>query len=261
MSTFDEIRKQAAEKATDTVIPHRGTPMPDAWKPNNRPQRRGGYYLIDGIDMPSVTTILGIINKPALITWAAKQGAKAVLKDPVLYDTPYAAASAIYTIDGEKATDRGKEAHAVAEAYAHSILKGEQDTFESANSYFKSIKAFFDQMRPDPVAIEVVLFNSKYQYAGTADLLATINGRPALIDYKTSKAVYEDMGLQLAAYRECDTGILVDGTRFPTIRPEIEAIVLLRDNGSFQWSPLEGDFEAFLAAKRLWEWREALNGD
>src|SRR5947207_2480039 len=107
MSTFDEIRTKAIEKATETVIPHRGSPMPDAWKPG-RPQRRGGYYLIDSIQMPSVTTILGIINKPALITWAAKQGAKAVLKDPVLYDTPYAAASAIYTIDGEKATDRGK---------------------------------------------------------------------------------------------------------------------------------------------------------
>ena len=258
MSTFDEIRKQAEEKVT--VIPHRGTPMPDAWKPG-RPQRRGGYYLIDSIQMPSVTTILGIIAKPALITWAAKQGAKAVLKDPVLYDTPYAAASAIYTIDGEKATDRGKEAHAVAEAYAHAILRGEQDKFESTNPYFKAIKNFFDQMRPDPVAIEVVLFNSEHKYAGTADLIATINGRPALIDYKTSKAVYEDMGLQLAAYTNCDTGILVDGTRFATTRPEIQAIVLLRDNGTFQWSPLNGDFQAFLAAKTLWEWRESLNGD
>src|SRR5947208_10967376 len=143
MSTFDEIRKQAAEKATDTVIPHRGTPMPDAWKPNNRPQRRGGYYLIDGIDMPSVTTILGIINKPALITWAAKQGAKAVLKDPVLYDTPYAAASAIYTIDGEKATDRGKEAHKVAEDYARAIINGTQDQFTSENTYCPAINAFF----------------------------------------------------------------------------------------------------------------------
>lgn len=40
--------------------------------------------------MPSVTTVLNVIAKPALLTWAAKQGAKAVLMDPVKYDTPYA---------------------------------------------------------------------------------------------------------------------------------------------------------------------------
>jgi genome maintenance exonuclease 1 len=259
-TTFDEIRAKAAENAT--VIPHRGTPLPESWKPTNRPQRRGGFYLIDGIDMPSVTTILNIINKPALIPWAAKQGAKAVIKDPILYDTPQAAAAAIYTIDsGEKATDRGKEAHTVAEAYAHAILKGTQDQFTSDNPYFKAIKAFFDQVRPDPLAIEVVLFNTEHQYAGTADLIAKVGDKLAIIDWKTSKFVFDEMQLQLVAYAHCDTGILIDGTRFATTYPDIQAIVLLRDNGTFLWAPLNGDFEAFLAAKRLWLWREGLNGD
>lgn len=261
MSALDEIRKRATEQAMNTVIPHRGTPMPESWKPNNRPQRSAGFYLIDSIEMPSVTTILSIIAKPALINWAAKQGAKAVLKDPILYDTPYAAAAAIYTIDGEKATDRGRDAHKVAEEYARAIIKGTAADFKSKNAYFPSIKAFFDQMNPEPVAIEVVLFNSTHNYAGTADLLAKINGKLALIDFKTSKYVYEDMQLQLAAYANCDAGILEDGTRFAVERPDIEAIVLLRDNGTFLWSPLKGDFEAFLAAKTLWLWKESLNGD
>ena len=256
--TFDELRRKATEQATGrTVIPHRGIPGATT----GAPTRRAGFYKIDGIDMPSVTTILGILAKPALINWAAKQGAKAVLKDPVMYDSPQAAAAAIYTIDGEKATDRGIAAHKVAEDYAKAIIKGTQDKFNSDNPYFPSIKAFFEQMRPDPVAIEVVLFNSEHQYAGTCDLLAGIGGKLALIDFKTSKYVYEDMQLQLAAYANCDTGILEDGTRFAAQRPDIQAIVLLRENGTFLWAPLDGDFEAFLAAKTLWLWKQSLNGD
>lgn len=261
---FDQKRKKAVEDATrenpvlNTIIPHRGVPGAQA---DSRPQRRAGYYTIDNVEMPSVTTILGIINKPALITWAAKQGAKAVLKDPVMYDTPQAAAGAIYTIDGQKATDRGRDAHAVAEAYALAILKGEQDKFTSDNPYFPAIKAFFDQINPMPVAIEVCLFNAEHGYAGTADLIATINGKTALIDWKTSKFIYEEMALQLAAYARCHTGILEDGTRFAYDKPEIQGIVLLRDNGTFQWAPQNGDFEAFLAAKKLYEWKQSLNGD
>src|SRR5205809_5687107 len=103
-----------------------------AQKPG-RPQRKGGHYLVDGIDYPSVTTILSVVNKPALLMWAARQGAKAVLMDPIKFDTPYAAAKAIYDIDGQKATDRGKEAHYVAEEYAKAIIKGTQDQFTSEN--------------------------------------------------------------------------------------------------------------------------------
>jgi hypothetical protein len=261
MTTLEEMRKRATVEANNTVIPHRGTPMPEAWKPTGVPQRRGGYYLIDGIDMPSVTTVLSVIAKPALINWAAKQGAKAVLKDPVMYDTPQAAAGAIYTIDGQKATDRGRDAHAVAEAYAHAILKGEQDQFVSDNAYFPSIRAFFEQIRPEPLAIEVVLFSSVHQYAGTADLIAKVGDKLALIDYKTSKFVYEEYQLQLAAYANCDTGILHDGTRFAANRPDIQSVVIFRDNGTYVWQPVDGDFEAFLAAKKLYEWKQSLNGD
>jgi hypothetical protein len=262
MTTLDEIRRKATEEATNTIIPHRGTPLPEAWKPKPTvPTRRAGYYLIDGVSYPSVTTILGILAKPALITWAAKQAAKAVLKDPILYDTPHAAAAAIYTIDGEKATDRGRDAHKVAEEYTRAIIKGTADQFTSENAYFPAIRSFFEQIKPEPIAIEVVLFNTEHAYAGTADLLAKIGGKLALIDWKTSKYAYEDYQLQLAAYANCDTGILEDGTRFATERPDIQAVVILRDNGTYQWNPMDGDFNAFLAAKTLWLWKQNLNGD
>src|SRR5690348_18268905 len=42
--------------------------------------RSGRFYEVDGEMFPSVTNILGIINKPALIPWAAKVERELVLE-------------------------------------------------------------------------------------------------------------------------------------------------------------------------------------
>jgi len=268
MTTLDEIRKKATAEATaKTIIPHRGTPLPESWKPTGIPTRRAGFYLVDGIDYPSVTTILGVINKPALMRWAAKMGAKAVLMDPTKYDTPEAAAAAIYEINeqgGQTATERGTEAHAVAEAYAKAVVKGTAENFSSNNPYFKAIRSFFETMKPEVFFIEAVLVNTKEIYAGTTDLIAKIGSRVFIIDWKTSKYVYDEMPLQVEAYRRAD--MLIDGMTGERLvdqpqMAEAGGIVLLRDNGTFQWTETAGDFEAFLAAKVLYHWKQSLNGD
>jgi hypothetical protein len=263
--TLDEIRKRATEEATKrTVIPHRGEPGSNG---NGVPTRKAGQYLVDGILYPSVTTILKVIDKPALLKWAAKMGAKAVLTDPVLYDTPEAAAGAIYEMnkkDGQTATERGTVAHKVAEDYAKAIVKGTSENFISDNPYFPAIKSFFKTMNPEIYFIEAVLVNTKEVYAGTSDLIAKIGPRMYVIDWKTSKFKYPEMDLQVEAYRRCDMMIdamtgdrLVDQSQMA----DSGGIVLLRDNGTFSWEECAGDFKAFLAAKVLYEWRQKLNGD
>jgi hypothetical protein len=57
-----------------------------------------------------------------------------------------------------------------------------------------------------PLAVEVRLFNPCLMHAGTADLVALVNGNPEVIDYKGSdkakNKLYRDHHLQGSAYRK-----------------------------------------------------------
>lgn len=226
------------------------------------PKRRMGYYQleVDGkiVELPSVTTILRVIDKPALIQWAAKQGALAVLTNPEKYDTPEKAAAAIYDIQ-DTATSRGGKAHEVAEAYASFYEAGMPDKFTSDDPYFPAIKAFFETMHPEILYKEVRLVNLEQGYAGTADLIARVGPKSFVVDFKTGKAVYPEARLQVEAYRQCTMLIKGDGTRV-SIYPMADAgaVVLLRDDGTFAWTETTADHTAFLAAMILFLWQKSL---
>lgn len=51
------------------------------------PRRRNGWYHLDGKRYVSVTTVLQALAKPALVPWAARTAAEAVLEDPETYST------------------------------------------------------------------------------------------------------------------------------------------------------------------------------
>jgi len=220
-----------------------------------------GFYYIDGRELPSVTTILKVIDKPALMNWAARQGAKAVLLDSTKYDTPEKAAAAIYQIS-DSAMSRGSEAHKVAEAYVTAYVQGKADEFVSDNPYFPAIRAFFQTMRPEVIYWELRLVNMEHGYAGTADLIARVGPKTFVIDYKTSKAVYDEYRLQVEAYRRCTMAILSDGTRVALKSPITDggAVVLLKDDGTFAWQEVTSDHTVFLAAMIIFQWKQALNG-
>lgn len=50
-------------------------------------------------------------------------------------------------------------------------------------------------------SIQGIDTNLYYKFGGTADAIATINGKTTLIDFKTSKGVYNDHIIQVAAYK------------------------------------------------------------
>ena len=49
---------------------------------------------------------------------------------------------------------------------------------------------------------ELPLVSEQYEYGGTIDILAEIDGELWLVDVKTGKAIYTEMLYQLAAYRQ-----------------------------------------------------------
>ena len=198
------------------------------------------FYTIDGIPYPSVTTILKVLAIPALVPWAAKLAIEKGDADA-------------WRILLKEAGESGTLAHAAArEAAQPGAYPNLPET-----PYQEAITAFFTQMKPKVLGTELVVVNKTHGYAGTLDLLAVIRGTKYVVDYKTSRAIYPDHALQVEAYRWAVP------TENPLVSPPIAdatAIVLLRKDGTFAFKVVEADFGIFLAAKRLWQWRETHQG-
>ena len=105
----------------------------------------------------------------------------------------------------------------------------------------------------EPIASEKLVFSREHGFAGTADLIGSINGRLALLDIKTGRGVYPEYQLQLAAYA-------VAWGEMTGHFPEVCMNLHVRNNFAFteanvftagELFPL---FQTFLAAKRLFEW-------
>ena len=91
------------------------------------------------------------------------------------------------------------------------ILTGEKVIVEDDKDVQKSLISFmmwYNQAKPKILHLEIPLFSTevkngglKYPFAGTCDLIAEIDGEKWIIDFKTSKVVDVNMGIQLNAYR------------------------------------------------------------
>jgi len=65
------------------------------------------------------------------------------------------------------------------------------------------INAFLDWYNGNevtPIEIEKVVYSQRYDYVGKTDLIAKVNGKLLLCDYKTGKGIYSEAYYQNAAY-------------------------------------------------------------
>jgi hypothetical protein len=104
-----------------------------------------------------------------------------------------------------------------------------------------------------PIASERLVFSHEHGFAGTADLVGTLNGRLALFDIKTGRGVYPEYKLQLAAYAVAWGEI---NGHFPEVCANllVKSDCTVTDANTFTATELLPLFQTFLAAKRLFEW-------
>ena len=139
-------------------------------------------YKVEGIKVPSVTTILGRYkNSTGLIIWSNKLGLE----------------GKSYHAELNKAGDIGTALHELAELH----IKGDyyelpEDSI--VQECFNKFKDWWSEQNYEVNFTEKSFCCRKYKYGGTADLL--VNG-DTIIDFKTSKAVYDDHLVQMSAYR------------------------------------------------------------
>jgi len=186
------------------------------------------YKTLDGKRVPGVTTVLGILSKPALIHWAWDLGTKGI----------------DYRVFRDDKADIGTLAHAMILAH----LEGKkadtsnytQKQIDLAENSFIKYLDWEKEHTIEPVLLEFPLVSEYLHYGGTPDNYCDLDGEPTLLDYKTGKDIYVEMYYQLAAYRNLliEAGMVVKKAKIIRIgRDEIEG---------FEESPEIYDFTDYL---------------
>lgn len=188
----------------------------------------GHRYKLDGLPVTGVTTLIGGgVPKEMLIPWSAEQAGlwalsnleRLPMMDPneALREMKYA-----WRKHRDDAGATGTAVHHLAEQLSRT---GEVDADEDLIGYVEGFAQFLDDWQITPVLLERPCGNRTHHYAGTFDMYATsplmAGGKLVQIDLKTSKGVYGETALQLAAYARAEFYIDDHGNEQPM--PEVFA--------------------------------------
>lgn len=221
-------------------------------------------YFLDGKGpITSVTTILKVVDKSGpLVGWAKRITAEAAVRHAAelpgwvesFGDTgAVGMLTKASNVIRDKAANAGSEIHQFAEA----ITRGQDVVVpEELAPYVASYRQWVADFEPEFLAAEEMVY-SHHGYAGTFDAIVRIAGEVWMLDYKTSKGVYGETALQLAAYANADfIGRAGDPARYAIPAIEQYGVVHIRPEGA-ELVPYDvtGAFDAFLAFKRGAEWR------
>ncbi len=145
------------------------------------------YKLADGTPVPGVTTVLGVINKPQLLSWAWQCGMNGEDYRKVRDSAASAGTLAHWLIECHikgLTPDLSEFAPATVSAAENAYLKW-LDWWQGGGFEFAASES--QLVHPDG-------------YGGTLDILASRKCETCLIDLKTSKAIYSEHWYQVAAY-------------------------------------------------------------
>lgn len=232
-------------------------------------------YYLDGKPVPGVTTILGVLDKPALPKWAARSVAEFVADNPgnidglrsIGRDGLVKALAEVPWGERDRAANRGTEVHALAERY---LAGDEIDVPDEIVGHVEAAADFIDAWGIDPVLSEAPVGSREHRYAGTLDLVADITAGPfagtrAIVDWKTGRSgIYKEAAFQTTAYSFAEfTGL--GGDERPMSEFGIEAAfgVHLRADGWDVYPLRFGPevFDEFLTIRRVFDVNKRANGD
>lgn len=240
-------------------------------------------YRRAGKVIPGTTSIIKILDAPALDAWKVRvqvEGtARAAFHNPpdgynvdeerrALDEIEYverlvriAKAEFEHERLANEAADVGKQVHALIE---HAIREqlGEPTeppaASEEALFTFAGWRDWAKGVGLEPLMAEGRVYHPSLNYCGTFDLLAMIDGRPAIADWKPQARIYPERRLQSAAYREA-----LHYMGWPPLEGYI--VAMPRDGGAIEMLPLEypgqemaADFDAFKACLDLYRWLKAV---
>lgn len=208
------------------TAPELAVPSPDGF---GRMYRRS---LAVPPTVPSITTV--IAQQPVeLDGWRSYMAAKHVADHPELREvmaSPAQMRRLVRTaVDASEAyarsaAERGDRVHSYGEQLAlralgrtHCLAEARESLREHGEEAFAvSIDRWWETFAVEPIAAELTVWNHTLGYAGTLDLVARINGRVCLVDYKTKgtsrdgrvKALDDKVAMQLVAGMKAEESVV-----------------------------------------------------
>lgn len=153
------------------------------------------YHNAAGTRLPGVSTIVGVMDKPQLVRWANNLGLDGI--DSTKYVDSLAAAGVLAHYLSECEIRQVEP----EQSYLDEFSKVDMDLAE--NSMLKFYE-WQDKHSVQLFGTELQLVSEEYQFGGTCDIYAVVDGVLTLVDIKTCKALYgpeDSKWTQLAGYR------------------------------------------------------------
>jgi len=215
---------------------------------------------LETIRFTRVSTVLNLMAKGGLVGWAFNLGINGMQdlakKGHSLSDLELAQLQALLKdfgwsphITRDKAADRGTRAHKIAEKLGRGLsLETAQALAEALpedeRGYGRAACRYFEEVKPVVLATEKLLYSLENRYCGTTDSIELeqlpVGEIECIVDYKTSKNVYDSHGVQLAAYELARAEMTGDGSF------RSNKVVLFRPDGTFKQVYTDVDPSAFL---------------
>lgn len=157
-------------------------------KVNSVTTDQGRYYVDSaGSRYPSITTIMSWTKKDIIKKWRQNVGEQEANKIT------------------KQATTRGTKIHDIAEKYLSNDHNYIQESNYATSIEFEPIKEILDKSVDNIFCLEKALYSNFLGVAGRTDCIAHYNGKPAVIDFKTSrkhkrKSDIDTYFMQAAAY-------------------------------------------------------------
>lgn len=208
---------------------------------------------------PGVTTVLGMIAKPALIPWAAKEASnkiKAYLKKHAVnrsltgdeIDKLVEEGRTAHVDRVTKAADLGTRAHKAID----DIIEGRKPVItDDIKPPVEAFKNFVKENKLEIIKGDTKIASIQNRFGGSLDALGWKDGRFIIVDFKTSNGCYKEYAFQVAAYSKA-----FSETYGLDYLPEALILRVGKEKAEFEYKNVRkiGEcFSQFLAAKTLWE--------
>lgn len=183
---------------------------------------RPEYRLKNGTLVPGVTTVTGVLDKPSLLPWAFNggKGSPPELTFPKWQEAQRDNTAGVGTI-----------AHYKIRCYLSGVEEQygegwEEEHIKMAEVPFQTFMKWYNQFDHRQVILsEYSSVHEKQRYGGTLDLLLDTPNGVRLIDFKTSKRIYEENYIQVAAYKM----LLSQDSRWRHMRIKEQVVLITKD--------------------------------
>jgi hypothetical protein len=219
----------------------------------------------DGPSVPGVTTVIGILSKPALVWSAAEIADKTAVdegrrkttivrrhrkrlqslgkKERELgfngsdYDVYIHYCRGEHKRQWDAKADRGTRVHEVAERWTKAPGEPVSVLVEDSR-YVDALSEFYRDYKPKFLMAECVVLNAELGFGGRFDAIVQMEGGTYILDYKTGGYYASSLAMQQVGYMQCrlatynEDGSLGELTELPKL--DGARGLYLKDDGTYE---------------------------